>query len=147
MEEIFNEIWVAIMIGLMGGMMGVFFRNTLKPRNMIFNAWFDLLEFWVERARIHETVEGFAEASGWHKFLGNWLAYVLGYCIYCTTTWLTILLYVVIVKGVDWWLFMALGVQHVVVLIFCVFVLPKEETLKHDRRDWTQEERDLRRGL
>lgn len=147
-----EAIILSIVIGITGGLIAAFYRNTLKPKNMIFNGIFDILEMWVFRARAAEHpspavwLDRYSIPQPRQRFLGNWLAYQLGYCIYCSATWMTAILYVIITKGVDIWIILALAIQHAVVVVFCVFILPLDPALKYDRRFWSDSDRE-ERGL
>lgn len=132
-----ESVLFATIIGIMGGLLGVFYRNCLKPKNMIFNALFDTFSRWVETARRHEKAPPHAcssqKPSAWQLFLGNWAAYILGYCVYCATTWITGGLYLII-SGFNIWILLALGVQHLVVVVYCRVLIDGNEDLQYGRR-------------
>ena len=114
----------SVIIGIGGAFLGIFFRNCLKPRNMIFNFWFDVLNIWVLSSRR-------LDASIWKQIRGK-LAYVLGYCIYCTATWITIFMHIYFL-GFNEYLIFSGSVQHIVVVLFCKYVLSGFEELEYKR--------------
>lgn len=136
-----NLILFATIIGITGGLLGIFYRNCLKPNNMIFSWWFDILKRWVKEERCHFKTEMcgdklnvsmiFSKPSIWKRFLA-WIAYPLGYCVYCTSTWITIILYLV-TSGVNIWILTSMGIQHLVVMICCRFLINEFEDLKYKR--------------
>lgn len=70
----FTQIMLEFMlIGLIGGLLGIFYRNCLKVENMIFYP-------------IYRNIL-IPMAFGRNKFLA-WIAYPLGYCCYCSTFWI-----------------------------------------------------------
>lgn len=114
-------------IGLIGGLLGIFYRNCLKVKNMIFNPIYKVLSRWVRDSR----KELCYEPSLLAKFKG-FIAYPLGYCIYCSTTWITFFLTAIylwyiptlpslpyIILGVV----TVMGVQHLVVCIACRWLI------------------------
>lgn len=120
-----------ILLGLAGGLLGIFYRNCLKPRNMIFNWWYNILEQWVLESKYD------LHPSKWQKFLG-WIAFPLGLCIYCSTTWITIfisLLYLSTWEELPKWqdiiigIVLALGVQHLIVASACRWLIHKHPDL------------------
>lgn len=123
-----------ILVGLAGGLLGIFYRNCLKPKNMIFNKWYEALKILVMSSRYDP------KPSTFKKFLG-WIAYPLGYCIYCSTTWITIFLIIIYLSSWDclpkWQdivigIVMALGVQHLVVASACRWLINKHPDLDVD---------------
>lgn len=120
-----------ILVGLAGGLLGIFYRNCLKPENMIFNWLYKILKMLVLEARYDKN------PSFIKKFLG-WIAYPLGFCIYCSTTWITIFLtliylssWVVLPKWQDIVIgfVMALGVQHLIVASACRWLISNHPDL------------------
>lgn len=107
-------ITLGFLIGIIGGFMGIFYRTCLKAKNMIFNFWYDILSKMVSK-------------GGILKFI----AYPLGYCIYCSTTWITFILCFVqlsIIEGIIWqdaviMISAASGMQHVIVAMACRFLI------------------------
>lgn len=114
-----------ILIGLAGGLLGIFYRDCLKPRDMIFHKFYSkVLKAWYKDS-IKE------DATTLEKFLG-WIAFPLGFCIYCSTTWITIficLLYLSSWQDLPGWqdiiigMVMALGVQHLIVASACRWLI------------------------
>ena len=107
-------ISIGILIGLIGGFLGIFYRTCLKAKNMIFNFLYSYLSKLVDK-------------GGFLKFI----AYPLGYCIYCSTTWITFILcfiYMTKVGPTPWqdvvmFIVSASGVQHLVVATACRFLI------------------------
>ena len=123
-----------ILLGLAGGLLGVFYRNCLKGPNMIFNfIYYDYLKKWAELEEDLEEAGVDIKLTKFDKFLA-WVSYPLGNCIYCSSTWITFILCALylssweclpcwqdIVLGVV----MASGIQHLVILIACRFIIYK----------------------
>lgn len=123
-----------ILIGLAGGLLGIFYRDCLKPENMIFyKLYTNVFKIMVEKSREKD-------ASAFWKFLG-FIAYPLGFCIYCSTTWITFILCAIylsswevlpkwqdIVTGVV----LASGVQHIVVASACRWLINKHPDLDNE---------------
>lgn len=110
-------------IGIIGGLLGIFYRNCLKVKNMIFNPIYKVLSKWVRDSR----KELCYKPSLLAKFKG-FVAYPLGYCIYCSTTWITFFLFILYMSSWEvlppWQdivigLIAASGTQHLVVCIAC----------------------------
>lgn len=118
-------------IGIAGGLLGIFYRNCLKANNMIFNFIYKELKSWVdEKYEWHNP-------DDWTK-LKAWIVFPLGYCIYCSTTWITFILCAIylsswevlpkwqdIVIGVV----LASGIQHVIVAASCRWLINKHPDL------------------
>lgn len=75
-----------IFIGIIAAFFGMFYRMCLVNEDFILHSWYLELSYWVYRAAGSET-------SIVDKIKG-WLAYPLGYCIYCYTPWISIILYI-----------------------------------------------------
>ena len=125
-----------ILLGLASGLLGIFYRDCLKPKHMIFNAIYEKLNFWVYCA-------DWKLATKKEKFLG-WIAYPLGYCIYCSTAWITIFLCLIylsswellpkwqdIVIGIS----LALGIQHIIVASACRWLINNHPDLDTSYQD------------
>lgn len=112
-----------MLIGFIGGLLGIFYRNCLKVENMIFN-------------KLHTKVfVPMAESD--NRFL-SFIAYPLGYCIYCSTTWITFFLCLPFLTSWDvlpkWQdivigVIAASGVQHLVVASACRWLIHKHPDL------------------
>ena len=111
------------LIGVVGGLVGVFYRNCLKVKNMIFNPLYFGLRKLVNK-------------GGFFKFI----SYPLGYCIYCSTTWITFLLCLIFITNMhteaswqDLVLFISTSsaVQHIVVCISCRFIISNHPDLSN----------------
>ncbi len=112
-----------MIIGLIGGLLGIFYRNCLKVEDMIFNPLYKkVLKPW---------------ALGSNRFL-SFIAYPLGFCIYCSTTWITFFLCTLWLLNweslPDWNIIVigilaATGVQHLTVVCACRFLIYKHPDL------------------
>lgn len=125
-----------ILIGFIGGLLGIFYRNCLKSQGMIFNwLYYEVFKPWVDLPE--EAAEAGFKPKFRHKVLA-FIAYPLGYCIYCSTTWITFFLCILylsswevlpkwqdIVIGV----IAASGVQHIVVASACRWLIDKHPDL------------------
>ena len=133
-----------MMLGLAGGLLGIFYRNCLKPKNMIFNWWYHILKSWVDKATYIYKPPIFK------RFLG-WVAFPLGYCIYCSTTWITIFLTLIYLSSWEvlpkWQdivigFVMALGVQHLVVASACRWLINNHPDLDTSYNNITESHKD-----
>lgn len=115
-----------MLIGFIGGLLGIIYRNYLKVENMIFNKLYT------------KVFVPMAESD--NRFL-SFIAYPLGYCIYCSTTWITFFLCALWLYNwqslPDWNLIVigvlaATGVQHLVVCCACRFLIYKHPDLDED---------------
>lgn len=114
-----------ILLGIAGGLLGIFYRDCLKPEGMIFyKLYHKVFKVWVNKSKKEK-------ATRLNRFLG-WIAYPLGYCIYCSTTWITILLCILYLSAWDslpkWQdivigMTISLGVQHLIVASACRFLI------------------------
>ena len=114
-----------ILLGLAGGLLGIFYRDCLKPRDMIFHKLYSK----VFKARVEKS-RG-TKSTRLDKFLG-WIAYPLRYCIYCSTTWIIIFLSILYLSAWDSlpkWQDIVIGIttsldiQHLVVASACRFLI------------------------
>lgn len=112
-----------MLIGFIGGLLGIFYRNYLKVENMIFNKLYT------------KVFVPMAESD--NRFL-SFIAYPLGYCIYCSTTWITFFLCLLFLTSWDMlpkWqdivigVIAASGVQHIVVASACRWLIYKHPDL------------------
>lgn len=115
-----------ILVGLVGGLLGLFYRNCLKPSGMIFNfIYYGWLKPWAECTE--DIVEAGFKPKAWDKFKA-WVARPLGYCIYCSTFWITVILCIIAGEYREGWdsypelllaYITACSVSHLVVCIAC----------------------------
>ena len=112
-----------MLIGFIGGLLGIFYRNCLKVENMIFNKLYT------------KVFVPMAESD--NRFL-SFIACPLGYCIYCSTTWITFFLCLLFLTSWDvlpkWQdivigVIAASGVQHIVVASVCRWLISKHPDL------------------
>lgn len=112
-----------MLIGFIGGLLGIFYCNCLKVENMIFNKLYT------------KVFVPMAESD--NRFL-SFIAYPLGYCIYCSTTWITFFLCLLFLTSWDvlpkWQdivigVIAASGVQHIVVASACRWIISKHPDL------------------
>lgn len=119
-----------IILGIISGLLGIFYRNILKGENQILNfMYYNWLEIWAEIPDVKEELKlNPTKLDRIKKFV----AYPLGYCIYCSTTWIAII--IVSIEFSCWqllpsWQFLLFGylttisVQHLIVLIVGKYVL------------------------
>ena len=128
-----------ILIGLIGGLLGLFYRNCLKSQGMIFNfIYYGWLKPWAEiEDELWENECIHMEPSRLDKFKA-WIAKPLGYCIYCSTTWITFFLcaiYLSAWESLPSWQYIVIGViaasgvQHLVVAMSCRWLINKHPDL------------------
>lgn len=126
-----------LFIGLAAGLLGLFYRNCLKGEDMIFHTFYLRLQRLVDNAEFCRDFPVEAEEEGydiqWASILG-WIAYPLGYCIYCSTAWIAIFMFLIYMASYEvlfswYWVLLGMGavmaVSHLVVLIACRYILPK----------------------
>lgn len=124
-------IFEFILIGIVGGLLGVFYRNCLKVEDMIFHWWYVILQKWVKESKAYYR-NGVGHRPNLFGKLMGFIAYPLGFCIYCSTTWITFFLCILWLINSeslpDWNLIVvgivaATGVQHLVVCCACRFLI------------------------
>jgi len=123
-----------ILLGITGGLLGLFYRNCLKPSGMIFNWWYyKVLKPWAE---YEDTLQdlGIAYKLSFIDKVKAFVAYPLGYCIYCSTAWITFFLCAIYLSGwsiLPTWqiivigVLLATGIQHIIVLCACRWIIHK----------------------
>lgn len=121
-----------ILLGITGGLLGIFYRNCLKLRGMIFNwLYYGILKPWAE---YYEDMEerGYIIEKSFGRSLLAFIAYPLGYCIYCSTTWITFFLCAIYLSSweslPDWQTIvigtlLATGVQHLIIVCSCRWII------------------------
>ena len=124
-----------ILLGLIGGLIGLFYRNCLKGENQIFNfIYYRWLKPWAEIEDDLWCNECINIKPGKIDRFKAWLAYPLGYCIYCNTTIITIILCILYLSSWEvlpaWQniiigVITAIGVQHLVVLDVSKYLMNK----------------------
>lgn len=124
-----------LFIGLVAGLLGLFYRNCLKGDGQILFPFYTVLSRWADQAEFCRDFRDIAEEDGMNipkTLIMGWIAYPLGYCIYCSTPWISILSYIIYLcsweKLPSWhWIFLGLitviSVSHLVVLLSCKFIL------------------------
>lgn len=75
-----------MLLGVIGGLLGIFYRNCLKVKDMIFYPLYS--KVFVPMVK-----------SG-NRFL-HFIAYPLGFCIYCSTFWITMLILILFLTSWD----------------------------------------------
>lgn len=129
-----------MLLGVIGGLLGIFYRNCLKVEDMIFHWWYVILKGWVKKSRGYCDEEGYHEPNAFYKILG-FVAYPIGFCIYCSTFWITMLLLLLYLTSWDvlpkWQdivigIIAAEGVAHLIVCISCRFLIHKHPDLDKD---------------
>ena len=126
-----------LLLGVVGGLLGIFYRNCLKAKNMIFNSlYYNVLKPWVDRV---QKWESYGEPPTRGQRLLAWIAYPLGYCIYCSSTWITFLICAIYLSSYEclpYWqdivigIIAASGMQHIVVAISCRLLIHKHPDLE-----------------
>lgn len=136
MEQVLLFVEFAL-LGIVGGLLGVFYRNCLKVEDMIFHWWYRILKVWVLYSEVICDEEGCHEPTLWRKFLG-FIAYPLGFCIYCSTTWITffiIALYLSTWEILPSWQMIVIGtllstgVQHLIIVCSCRWIISNHPDL------------------
>lgn len=94
------------LFSLIVGLLGIFYRNILKEKNMILGPLFKVFDIMVNKG-------GFLK----------WLAYPLGYCIYCSTTWIAILGFLLVYRVIALEILIPIAISHIIVDIYCKYVL------------------------
>lgn len=126
------------LLGIVGGLLGIFYRNCLKVNGMIFNfIYYKWLKPWAELQEDIEQELIYYKMTPLEKFRA-WIAMPLGYCIYCSTTWITFFLcaiYLSAWESLPSWQYIVIGViaasgvQHLVVAISCRWLINKHPDL------------------
>lgn len=116
-----------MLLGVIGGLLGIFYRNCLKKvKDMIFYPLYS--KVFVPMVK-----------SG-NRFL-HFIAYPLGFCIYCSTFWITMLILILFLTSRDslpkWQdivigIIAASGVQHLVVASACRWLISKHPDLDNN---------------
>ena len=75
-----------MLLGVIGGLLGIFYRNCLKVEDIIFYPLYS--KVFVPMVK-----------SG-NRFL-HFIAYPLGFCIYCSTFWITMLILILFLTSWD----------------------------------------------
>lgn len=137
MEQVLLFVEFAI-LGIVGGLLGVFYRNCLKPEGMIFNWWYyKVLKPWVELKDDLEEAGIEHELTFFDK-LKAFVAMPLGYCIYCSTTWITFFIIALYLSTweilPDWQMIvigtlLSTGVQHIIVVCSCRWIISNHPDL------------------
>lgn len=121
-----------ILLGIAGGLLGIFYRNCLKLRGMIFNwLYYGILKPWAEYYEDMEERDYVIEKSFGRNLLA-FIAYPLGYCVYCSTTWITFFLCAIYLSGWEslpnWQtivigVLLATGIQHLIIVCSCRWII------------------------
>ena len=136
MEQVLLFVEFAL-LGIVGGLLGIFYRNCLKVEDMIFHWWYRILRVWVLYSEVICDEEGCHEPTLWRKFLG-FIAYPLGFCIYCSTTWITFFIIALYLSTweilPDWQMIvigtlLSTGVQHLIVVCSCRWIISNHPDL------------------
>lgn len=123
-------------LGVIGAFLGIFYRNCLKSNNMIFNfLYYKFFKPIVDYPRD-------LKAKGYNpKFIYKLLAFImypLGYCVYCSTFWITLILCIIYLSSWEvlpkWQditigIIAAEGVQHYILMATCRFILHEHPDL------------------
>ena len=136
-------IGIGFVVAIVAAMLGIFYRNCLKGEKMIFNPIYRVLSRWVDNKENGKEIFGlkmsYYQPTTWSRFKA-WIAFPLGYCIYCTTTWITIILYFgytgydahnYYLEGITYYLvveyllgfLLAIGLQHLIIVSACRWII------------------------
>ena len=106
---------------------------------MIFNnLYFNVFKPLVDKVKKYAKGYTSVAPTRWERFLA-WIAYPLGYCIYCSTTWITFILcaiYLSIYEVHYNWQYIVIGIvaasgmQHIIVAISCRWLIHKHPDLE-----------------
>ena len=130
-------IGIGFVVAIVAAMLGIFYRNYLKGENMIFHGWYKILARWVDNEEY--LTNDVLTPTKWTKFK-RWIAFPLGYCIYCSTTWIAIILYLgytgydaynYYLEGITYYLvaeyilgfLLTIGLQHLIILASCKWII------------------------
>ena len=122
-------IFQFILLGVVGGLLGIFYRNCLKVKDMIFYPLYK------------KVLVPMAKST--NKFI-SFIAYPLGYCIYCSTTWITFflcLLYITTLNTMPEWQYIVIGViaasgaQHIIVSSACRWLIDGHPDLDNNLKE------------
>ena len=122
-------IFQFILLGVVGGLLGIFYRNCLKVKDMIFYPLYK------------KVLVPMAKST--NKFI-SFIAYPLGYCIYCSTTWITFflcLLYITTLNTGPEWQYIVIGViaasgaQHIIVSSACRWLIDGHPDLDNSLKE------------
>ena len=138
-----------MLLGVIGGLLGIFYRNCLKVEDMIFYPLYS--KVFVPMVKSGNRFLHFIAYSLYSKVFvpmvksGNrflhFIAYPLGLCIYCSTFWITMLILILFLTSWDslpkWQdivigIIAAEGVAHLIVCIGCRFLIHKHPDLDKD---------------
>lgn len=120
-----------IFIGIIAGLLGLFYRDCLKLEGMLLNPFYKVLQDWVEAP----TYWRYDNADTFPPFalkLRAWIALPLGYCIYCSSAWIAIFLYIIYLCSWEilfsWhWIIIGLAtvlaLQHLTVAVLCKYLI------------------------
>lgn len=122
-----------ILLGIAGGLLGLFYRNCLKAKGMLFNwLYYGILKPWAEiEDDLYDNECISMKPTRWQRLLA-FIAYPLGYCVYCSSTWITFFLCAIYLSGweiLPTWqtivigVVMASGVQHLIIVCTCRWIL------------------------
>ena len=125
-----------MLLGVIGAFLGIFYRNCLKSRNMIFNSLY--YRVFKPIAELPEDIEEEGFTPRFKDKLLSFLMFPLGYCVYCSTFWITLFICILYLSSWDvlpkWQditigIIAAEGVQHYVLMFTCRFILHKHPDL------------------
>lgn len=133
MVQIMSEFFL---LGIVGALLGIFYRNCLKSKGMIFNSLY--YGFFKPIAELPEDAELEGYTPKFKDKLLSFIMYPLGYCIYCSTFWITLLICIIYLSSweiLPCWqditigIIAAEGMQHFIIMCTCRFILYKHPDL------------------
>lgn len=126
-----------LLIGIISALLGIFYRNCLKSKGMIFNfIYYKWLKQWAELPEELEEINLKGKITKLDRFKA-WIAYPLGYCMYCSTIWITFILcgiYLTLESNLCWQcvvlgIIAATGIQHIILVVCCKYLIYKHPDL------------------
>lgn len=125
-KNLFKFILEFMLLGMIGGLFGIFYRYSLKSQGAVFSSlYYKWLKPWAECTE--DIIEAGFTPKAWDK-VKAWVARPLGYCIYCSTFWITVILCIIAGEYREGWdsypelllaYITACSVSHLVVCIAC----------------------------
>lgn len=127
------EIYINFgLVGIISALVSILYRDTMFT-DMIFEKWYNYLSDWVHKIsnKSPTRLERFKA----------FVAYPLGYCIYCSNPWITIILSTIFLSAweiIPKWQDIvlgyacALGISHFIVIITAKFILKDHPDLWED---------------
>ena len=126
MEYILTFLEISLIIGITGGLFGIFYRNCLKTE--------DLLLYPIYKHFFKPIIDKK------NKVL-TFLVYPIGYCVYCSSFWITLFIYWLFTNIMSIYLLgytykiwilgfiVAEAMQHIIVCLACRYIIYRHPDL------------------